>query len=150
MTGTEQFAPVDWEAIARQREAELKTEGAKRHQAESDLKRVQQAACISAENLRNAKSRLVKAEAALKTLAPMFEGLHRLIATSSRDWSEYRVDAWLWAVLVGWDCEEAHTHDETCEGGSLEEIAAMHGWAEAAVTKARRYRAAVQAAAARG
>jgi hypothetical protein len=83
-----------------------------------------------------------------EALAPMFEGLTRLITTSSRDWSEYRVDAWLWAVLVGWDCEEAHTHDETCEGGSLEEIAAMHGWDEAAIAKARRYRAAVRAVAA--
>jgi hypothetical protein len=79
-------------------------------------------------------------------LAPMFEGLARLMSTSSRDWSEYRVDAWLWAVLVGWECEKEHTHDiEMCLPGTLEEIAAMHGWGEAAIAKARRYRAAVRA-----
>jgi hypothetical protein len=108
---------------------------------------VRMAAQYAERAIENGK-RAEQAEAALKTLAPMFEGLGRLIATSSRDWSEYRVDAWLWAVLVGWDCEEAHTHDETCEGGSLEEIAAVHGWSEEAIAKARCYRAAVEAAAA--
>lgn len=77
-------------------------------------------------------------------LAPMFEGLHHLLATSSRDWSVYRVDAWLWAVLCGWDCEQAE-HDDTCTHGALEETAAMHGWDAATLAKARRYRAAVRA-----
>lgn len=79
-------------------------------------------------------------------LAPMFEGLGRLLATSSRDWSEYRVDAWLWAVLVGWDCEEPHEHDDTCEDGqAMQETAERHGWDEETVAKVRRYRAAVRA-----
>ena len=77
-------------------------------------------------------------------LAQMFEGLHHLLATSSRDWSVYRVDAWLWAVLCGWDCEQAE-HDDTCTHGALEETAAMHGWDAATLAKARRYRAAVRA-----
>lgn len=82
----------------------------------------------------------------LRTLALMFDGLHGLIATSSRDWGEYRVDAWLWAVLCGWECEEDHVHDDVlCTPGTLEEIASIHGWDEAAVAKARRYRAAVRA-----
>lgn len=80
----------------------------------------------------------------LAVLAPMFEGLERLIATSSRDWGQYRVDAWLWAVLVGWDCEEAE-HDETCTHGAMEEMAELHGWDDEAVAKARRYRNAVRA-----
>lgn len=58
-------------------------------------------------------------ESQARVLASALDGLGRLIATSSRDWGVYRVDAWLWAVLVGWD-------DET-------------------VAKARRYRAAVRA-----
>ncbi|MEU2143593.1 hypothetical protein ABZ741_04680 [Streptomyces globisporus] len=78
------------------------------------------------------------------TLAAALDGLGRLIATSSRDWGTYRVDAWIWAVLVGWDCEQA-VHDETCTHGALEETAAMHGWDDATVAKARRYRAAVRA-----
>ncbi|WP_262059692.1 hypothetical protein [Streptomyces sp. STR69] len=78
-----------------------------------------------------------------QALAAMFEGLHTLLATSSRDWQTYRVDAWLWAILCGWDCEQAE-HDETCTHGALEETAAIHGWDDATVAKARRYRAAVR------
>jgi len=80
----------------------------------------------------------------LPTLAAALDGLHTLIATSSRDWQTYRVDAWLWAVLCGWDCEQA-VHDETCTHGALEETAAMHGWDADAVAKARRYRSMVRA-----
>ncbi|GGZ84119.1 hypothetical protein [Streptomyces rubiginosohelvolus] len=77
-------------------------------------------------------------------LAAALDGLGTLIATSSRDWGTYRVDAWIWAVLVGWDCEQA-VHDETCTHGAMEEMAGMHGWDAATVAKARRYRAAVRA-----
>ncbi|MFJ6659684.1 hypothetical protein ACIQNG_25525 [Streptomyces sp. NPDC091377] len=79
-----------------------------------------------------------------KTLAAALDGLHTLIATSSRDWGTYRVDAWLWAVLCGWDCEQAE-HDDTCTHGAMEEMADRHGWDAATVAKARRYRAAVRA-----
>jgi hypothetical protein len=78
------------------------------------------------------------------TLAAALDGLHTLIATSSRDWQTYRVDAWIWAVLCGWDCEKTE-HDETCTHGALEETAALHGWGTDTVAKARRYRAAVRA-----
>lgn len=82
----------------------------------------------------------------LPTLAAALDGLDTLIATSSRDWGTYRVDAWLWAVLCGWDCEEDHEHDDLCEDGeAMTEMARQHGWDEATVAKARRYRAAVRA-----
>ncbi|WP_103512946.1 hypothetical protein [Streptomyces sp. SM13] len=77
-------------------------------------------------------------------LVAALDGLGTLIATSSRDWGTYRVDAWLWAVLLGWDCEKT-THDETCVHGSMEEMQQAHGWDDEAVAKARRYRAAVRA-----
>lgn len=80
----------------------------------------------------------------LTALAAMFEGLERLISTNSRDWGESRVDAWLWAVLVGWDCEQDE-HDDTCTHGALEEVAQRYGWDEETVAKARRYRVAVRA-----
>ena len=67
-----------------------------------------------------------------QTLAAALSGLETLIATSSRDWGTYRVDAWIWAVLVGWDCE------------ALEEVAAAHGWTDDTVAKARRYHDAVR------
>ncbi|MEU9333172.1 hypothetical protein AB0D49_08400 [Streptomyces sp. NPDC048290] len=84
-----------------------------------------------------------------ETLAAALDGMHTLIATSSRDWGTYRVDAWLWAVLCGWDCEETE-HDDTCTHGTLEEMAARHGWDTATVAKARRYRSAVRALTAPG
>jgi hypothetical protein len=77
-------------------------------------------------------------------LAAMLEGFARLLATSSRDWGQYAPDAWLYAVICGWDCEET-THDETCTHGAMEEIAERHGWDDDAVAKARRYRAMVHA-----
>ncbi|MFD4547226.1 hypothetical protein [Streptomyces sp. NPDC058466] len=83
-------------------------------------------------------------ETGRETLAAALDGLHTLIATSSRDWQTYRVDAWIWAVLCGWDCEQDE-HDDTCTHGALEETAAMHGWDADTVAKARRYRAAVRA-----
>lgn len=87
-----------------------------------------------------------RAQETLAALAPMFEGLARLIATSSRDWGEYRVDAWLWAVLVGGDCEDDHEHDDLCDNGAaMREMAERHGWDDETVSKARRYRNAIRA-----
>ncbi|MEU6661224.1 hypothetical protein [Streptomyces sp. NPDC046821] len=76
-------------------------------------------------------------------LAPMFEGIARLLATSRRDMGQHYADAWLYAIFLGWDCEKTE-HDETCVHGAMEEIAADHGWDAATVAKVRRYRAAVR------
>ncbi|GFH36604.1 hypothetical protein [Streptomyces pacificus] len=95
---------------------------------------------------RDLKGQCLRAEragSAITTFAAIFEGLGNLLATSSRDWGTYRVDAWLYAVILGWDCEEA-THNETCAHGAMEEMAALHGWDADTVAKARRYRAAVR------
>lgn len=78
-----------------------------------------------------------------EALAPMLEGLGRLLATTSRDMGLDRVDAWLYAVIVGWDCKQTE-HDETCVHGAMEEAAEQHGWDEEAVAKARRYREVVR------
>jgi len=80
----------------------------------------------------------------ITAIAAIFEGFGNLLATSSRDWAPYRVDAWLWAVVLGWDCEETE-HDDTCVHGVLEEIAKDHDWSDEAVAKARSYRATVRA-----
>lgn len=77
-------------------------------------------------------------------LAPIFKGFERLLTTSSRDWAEYAPDAWLWAVLVGWDCEETE-HSASCVHAVMQEMQQRHGWSDEAVAKARRYRATVRA-----
>lgn len=58
------------------------------------------------------------------------ETLARYIATDSRDWGQAKCDAILWAVLVGWGCEEEHEHDEfMCSAGGFERMAERHRWA---------------------
>ncbi len=52
------------------------------------------------------------------TTAQALKAIHRHMATDSRDWGQDRGDAWLYGILVGWDCEEVHDHElEFCEGG---------------------------------
>jgi len=72
----------------------------------------------------------------------------RYMATDSRDWGETRGDAWLYGVLVGWDCEENHDHElDHCEGGgAVDEIAARHSWTAAQRSRIRDLRAAVRQA----
>lgn len=94
------------------------------------------------EGRRELRSDIARLRSQLWTLAAVFEGFGRLLATSSRDWGQYAPDAWLYAVICGWDCEEA-VHDETCTHGAMEEMQQRHGWDDKTVAKARRYRAVV-------
>jgi hypothetical protein len=95
------------------------------------------------ESRRELRSENARLRAQLWTLAAMLEGFARLLATSSRDWGQYAPDAWLWAIVCGWDCEDTE-HDDTCVHGAMEEMQQRHGWDDAAVAKARRYRAVVR------
>lgn len=90
-------------------------------------------------------ARAEQAEATVRAFGSIFEGFGRLLSTSARDWGTYRVDAWLWAVIRGWDCEKTE-HNAACVHGAMEEMAEAHGWSPAAVAKARRYRAVVRSA----
>lgn len=82
-------------------------------------------------------------------LVAVFESLERVLTTSSRDWGAYWADAWLYGVLVGWDCKDAHEHDDVCGGdAAMREMAEQHGWSEDAVARLRWYRAVVRAASA--
>lgn len=74
-------------------------------------------------------------------LPEVFESLELVLNRSSRDWGDYWADAWLYGVLVGWDCEGAHKHDDICDNGAaMREMAEKHGWDEATVARLRRYR----------
>lgn len=59
------------------------------------------------------------------------EALRTRITLDSRDWAADKLDALLWAVLVGWNCENkdaGHVHDDDCDGDQgLWRIAAHHG-----------------------
>lgn len=58
------------------------------------------------------------------------QSLGQYMATDSRDWGQAPTDALLWAVLLGWDCEETHEHDDVmCSAGVFEMMAERHQWA---------------------
>lgn len=62
------------------------------------------------------------------TIQETLNTLGRYIATDSRDWGLSAGDALLWAVLLGWDCEEDHQHDDGCSNGAFQEVAERHRW----------------------
>ncbi|MFD7980242.1 hypothetical protein [Streptomyces sp. NPDC059071] len=68
--------------------------------------------------------------------------VRRRMATSSRDWGAHHGDAWLYALLIGWDCEQEHEHTGDCPA-LLDEMAAQHGWSANLVAVARKHRAAL-------
>lgn len=83
----------------------------------------------------------------LSDVAAALAAVADVMATDSRDWSRARGDAWLYGVLVGWDCEEDHDHGAAeCEGGALDEVATGHGWTAAHRARLRTLRRAVRAA----
>jgi len=83
--------------------------------------------------------------------SPFGEALNamtRAMATNVRDWGADRMDAFLWGVLLGWDCDEQHEHDEIdCSLGAMDEIAARHDWDARQVQRVRSLHRAVLAAA---
>jgi hypothetical protein len=57
---------------------------------------------------------------ALGAAQAAFTALRQRMTVDSRDWSADKLDAWLYAILVGWDCENtdpAHVHNDIdCAG----------------------------------
>ena len=79
-------------------------------------------------------------------LAEALERVRGLMCHDPRDWGQDRRDAWLYAVFVGWTCEEQHEHDWVCGGdAALHTVATRHGWTPDQVEQLRRYRDAVTA-----
>lgn len=90
-------------------------------------------------------------KAAIEGAAEAIQAAHRIMATSSHDWSQHPSDAWLYALLVGWDCElPEHANGEhdpiDCSGPNhLEDFAERFGWTEGGVAKIRAQRRALAA-----
>lgn len=57
---------------------------------------------------------------ALGAAQVVFQALRDRMAVDSRDWAADKLDAWLYAILVGWDCENPHPehvhNDIDCSG----------------------------------
>lgn len=68
---------------------------------------------------------------ALLGVRTSLEALRSRITADSRDWAADKLDAWLWALIVGWNCENtdpAHVHNDIdCDGDQgLWNIARAH------------------------
>ncbi|MEU0937667.1 hypothetical protein [Embleya sp. NPDC005971] len=83
-------------------------------------------------------------EAAVQRVRDALESVGSTMASDSRDWGVDRRDAWLWGILLGWDCDDVHAHDETCIN-ALDEVAAKARFSPELVATIRRHRAAVRA-----
>jgi len=58
------------------------------------------------------------------------------------DWADNRYNAYVYAVLIGWGCQEPHDHDDECGGDArLLEVAAKHRWDEHRIKYIREMRA---------
>lgn len=82
----------------------------------------------------------------MSNLGKALESMHDVIVFDARDWSLDRHDAWLYAILVGWEQEDTDDPTDIREPGVLEQVAARHGWSAATIARIRRMRAAVKAA----
>lgn len=84
----------------------------------------------------------------MSELAEALQSCHLALTTTSRDTGEGRDVAWLYGLLVGWECEDNHEHDDICGGSAaLFEIAERHGWnTPEEVGRHRRLRAAIRLA----
>lgn len=90
-------------------------------------------------------------KAARNDVAEAIRQASRIMTCHSRDWSLDAADAWLYALLVGWDCEIAEhadgSHDPIDCGGPnhLENFAERFGWTEGGIAKLRAQRQAIAA-----
>lgn len=80
-------------------------------------------------------------------LTVVLSWLQAAVAASQRDYAHDPFDAYIFGVLVGWECEENHEHGPTCRGEALmSSLAKTHGWREDYVAMLREHRAIVRAA----
>ncbi|MFE3123707.1 hypothetical protein ACFXHD_09830 [Streptomyces hydrogenans] len=87
-----------------------------------------------------------KDQATIARVREALESVHRAMVHDPRDWGRYKRDAWTYGVIVGWECEEHHEHDDICFGAEpLAKIIRQHGWLPADVARLKAYRTAIHA-----
>ncbi|RSS37458.1 hypothetical protein [Streptomyces sp. WAC08241] len=59
-----------------------------------------------------------------------------------RDWAQNADDAAIYALLIGWDCEQQHQHTGDCPA-AMDGIAEKHRWHPGVVQALRRHRTAL-------
>ncbi|MFD3336036.1 hypothetical protein ACFWV1_25830 [Streptomyces sp. NPDC058700] len=68
--------------------------------------------------------------------------LRHRIRHLDRDWAENADDAAIYALLIGWDCEQHHAHTGDCPA-AMDGIAEKHRWSPGVVQALRRHRTAL-------
>lgn len=81
----------------------------------------------------------VKRRDEMQLLSDAFGSMGRIMAFDPRDWSVNFRDAWLYAIVCGWDSEEESEED------AMGEVAADHMWSSTDITRLRSMRAGVKA-----
>lgn len=72
------------------------------------------------------------------------EALRQAIAFSSADWGQARDLAWIYGIVLGWDCDPEDLEDEGAVN-AMDEMAIRHGWDVENVARLRRLHAAFNA-----
>ncbi|MFJ7990350.1 hypothetical protein [Streptomyces sp. NPDC096351] len=86
---------------------------------------------------------LLNADATLKAgVHNALLSLRTRIRHVDRDWGQNPTDAGIYALLIGWDCEQQHQHTGDCPA-ALTDIAEKYGWSGAVVKALRKHRAAL-------
>lgn len=75
----------------------------------------------------------------MSELRKALESLRASMVFDPRDWGRVKRDAWMYAILIGWD-------DDDRPSQVMDAVAARHGWSAETVARLRRMRAAVKAA----
>lgn len=81
-------------------------------------------------------------------LRAAMDSLGSCIAGSAADFAAYYRDAWVYGIVLGWGCDDAHgdpghVHDDICGGdAAMVEVAARHRWSDSEVERLRRYHSA--------
>lgn len=74
-------------------------------------------------------------------LRSALDSLGSCIAGSAEDYGQYYRNSWIYGIILGWDCEEDHEHDDICGGeNAMRELAARHRWSDEDVARLRFYR----------
>lgn len=62
--------------------------------------------------------------------------IESLVAFTSRDMSEHKLEAWLYGIVLGWDTDPEDLADEGATN-AMDDVAKRHGWSHSKVERLR-------------
>lgn len=125
----------------RAEEAERQRDEARTELSEANFTIGRQTAALA--GMQKAEAERDEALAAAQRVREAIKAAKRPLTTTSRDMAIDRLDAWLYAIFVGWDCDDDHEHDDDCD--AMTDLAIQHGWTAETVARLREHHAAIAA-----